>query len=244
MSGSRRNLDAPRDRFQDYDIVYMHDAAIWPRRVPRTARSGTLFTSRKFEFPNSNCPDPVKEEFLVKQFYLIRHCKAAGQEELANLTAEGREQADALVHFLDNLPITYVISSPWVRAVDTIRPYCLSRQLTLHTDERLRERVLSSENYPDWQEKLKQSYEDTDLKFIGGESSGESMSRAIAVIQDLLVREETHIAVVTHGALMSLIIRYFNHEFGMEGWKSLSNPDVYKLDYYGKDRCEIKRIWN
>ena len=113
---------------------------------------------------------------------------------------------------------------------------------TLHTDERLRERVLSSENYPDWQEKLKQSYEDTDLKFIGGESSGESMSRAIAVISYFV--EKTHIAVVTHGALMSLIIRYFNHEFGMEGWKSLSNPDVYKLDYYGKDRCEIKRIWN
>ena len=160
----------------------------------------------------------------MKQFYLIRHCKAEGQEALANLTAEGREQADALVHFLADIPITYVISSPWLRALDTIRPFCVSRNLTLHTDDRLRERVLSSENYADWQDKLKQSYEDPDLKFIGGESSGESTSRAIAVIQELLTREETHIAVVTHGALMSLIIRYFNREFGIEGWKVYPIP--------------------
>ena len=110
-----------------------------------------------------------------------------------------------------------------MRAVDTIRTFCVSRNLTLYTDDRLRERVLSSENYADWQDKLKQSYEDPDLKFTGGESSGESTNRAIAVIQELLTREETHIAVVTHGALMSLIIRYFNREFGIEGWKSLSN---------------------
>ncbi|MFC5652719.1 histidine phosphatase family protein [Paenibacillus solisilvae] len=179
----------------------------------------------------------------MKSIYLIRHCKAEGQDSSANLTPAGRIQAETLADFLADASIDYVRSSPWVRAVDTIRPFCSARGLALHTDERLTEYVLSSEAYPDWQDKLKLAYEDPDLKFTGGESTKESMVRAIAVVEELLARQESHAAIVTHGALMSLIIRHYDKEFGIEGWKNLSNPDVYKLIVHGNNQSEIERIW-
>ncbi|GIP32159.1 histidine phosphatase family protein [Paenibacillus sp. J2TS4] len=178
----------------------------------------------------------------MKTIYLIRHCQATGQEPAAPLTRTGQEQAERLAEMLEDKGIEWVVSSPYVRAVETIKPFCERNQLPCHTDERLKERVLSTENYEDWLSRLKDTYSDLDLKFPGGESSNEAMSRGIAVLNELHDRPENNIAVVTHGALMSLILKHFISSFGFDDWQSLSNPDVYRaaVDLRG---ASISRIW-
>jgi 2,3-bisphosphoglycerate-dependent phosphoglycerate mutase len=86
-------------------------------------------------------------------------------------------------------------------------------------------------------------FSDNELKFEGGESSSEALTRGMQVIREMVERPEKTIVIVTHGALLSLLIKQFNKEFGYEDWKSLSNPDVYKLELHN-DGAVIQRIWN
>ncbi|CAM3148907.1 histidine phosphatase family protein [Paenibacillus sediminis] len=59
----------------------------------------------------------------MKTLYLIRHCKAKGQEPDADLTLEGELQAEALSNFLIDKPIDLIISSPFLRAIHSIKPF-------------------------------------------------------------------------------------------------------------------------
>ncbi|MBD2868263.1 histidine phosphatase family protein [Paenibacillus arenilitoris] len=180
----------------------------------------------------------------MKKIYLIRHCKAEGQEPEAALTKEGEEQAERLADLLSETeePIELVVTSPYARAIASIKPYCARRHLGWSVDERLKERVLSTADLPDWMERLKHTYEDMDAVYEGGESSREAMARGTAVVEEIMAGPQSCAAVVTHGALMSLIIRSVDPAFGFEEWSTLSNPDVYALSVQD-GRREIKRVW-
>lgn len=178
----------------------------------------------------------------MKNIYLIRHCKAAGQESTAALTNEGKQQALDLAEFLSDIDIELVVTSPYLRAIDTIKPYCKKMNLKIETDERLKERILSTQDYIDWMDKLKETYTDLDLKFEGGESSIEAMNRGIEVIEEIKKRTESNIVLVTHGVLMSLVIKFFEDSFGFNDWKKISNPDIYHI-LIETNETIVRRIW-
>jgi len=180
----------------------------------------------------------------MRRIYLVRHCKATGQEPDAALTEEGVIQARKLADFFADREIELIVSSPYERAISTIRPFAGRYAKAVVTDDRLRERVLSAENLPDWQDKLEQSFIDLDARLPGGESSKEAMDRGISVVYELLDRPERNIIAVTHGNLLSLILKHFDDSFGFEEWKGMTNPDIYELrkpDDAGK--VMVKRIW-
>ncbi|XEC96637.1 histidine phosphatase family protein [Paenibacillus tarimensis] len=178
----------------------------------------------------------------MKTIYLVRHCKASGQAPNAPLTEEGREDSIRLADFFKDKEIDFIISSPFVRTVDTIQPFAEATGMEIILDERLTERVLSSVNLDEWMSKLEETYEDLDLKFEGGESSNKAMRRGIGLLEELYERPESNMIVVTHGALLSLIIKHYVPSFGFEDWRSLTNPDMYQLDA-DQAQVVIERIW-
>jgi 8-oxo-dGTP diphosphatase len=66
---------------------------------------------------------------------LIRHAKAGdrerwqGDDRLRPLTPSGRRQAEALVEQLAEYPIGRILSSPYVRCVQTVEPLAAARGL-------------------------------------------------------------------------------------------------------------------
>ena len=88
----------------------------------------------------------------MKKIYLVRHCKATGQEAAATLTEEGMSQSEKVADFFQDKSIDYIVASPYERAVLTIRPFAERSNLTIQLDPRLQERVLSAEDRPDWME--------------------------------------------------------------------------------------------
>lgn len=180
---------------------------------------------------------------MTKNIYLIRHCKAEGQEPEARLTSEGELQAIELSKLLSSLQIEFVVTSPYKRAVDTIGPFCDQANVPYLTDIRLEERVLSTNNMDDWMEKLKDTYVHLDLKYEGGESSLEAMDRGIQVVNEMIARPESNIALVTHGALMSLMLKHYLPEFGFEDWLKLTNPDVYRITI-DEEAIHVTRIYS
>lgn len=179
---------------------------------------------------------------MKKTIYLIRHCKAEGQDPGAELTPEGVEQSEALSRFLWNKNIDMIVSSPFVRAIQTIKPFVEQTDVMIRTDARLSERVLSSVNIPDWMAWLEKSYSDFNMKLHGGESSAEASQRGIEVINECVHNNAAgNIAIVTHGNLMSLMIRNYDKNFGFREWQTMSNPDVFELSTEG-DNYSIQRI--
>ena len=76
---------------------------------------------------------------------LVRHASAgdrdewAGDDRLRPLDARGREQAEGLVSALDGYEITRVVSSPFVRCVQTVEPLAAARGLEVESLDELGE---------------------------------------------------------------------------------------------------------
>lgn len=180
-------------------------------------------------------------DVLEKIIYVVRHCSAEGQAPHADLTAEGIFQAGELGNFFDEIKVDRIISSPFKRALSSARPIAERKKLRVEVDSRLAERVLSSHDLEGWLVKLEETFSDQDLKYEGGESSGEAMSRVCNVVDEL--GDGSRTVLVTHGNLMALLLKHYDMQFGFEGWQALTNPDVYRV-WITDGGADVKRIWN
>ncbi|MGM9949945.1 MAG: histidine phosphatase family protein [Lysinibacillus sp.] len=167
---------------------------------------------------------------MSKVLYVVRHAKAEGQEPIAQLTAEGQIQAVQLKTELQELGIERIISSPFLRAIQTVHPFANDEGLDIELDDRLAERMLSTIHMDDWLEKLAQTFDEPDLRFEGGESSREALVRISSVMQDVLKSDETTL-LVSHGNLISLLLQSLDSQFGFEEWKAMKNPHIFRIDY-------------
>ncbi|AQU80534.1 MULTISPECIES: histidine phosphatase family protein [Planococcus] len=162
---------------------------------------------------------------MEKTVYLIRHCQATGQAPDADLTAMGQKQAEELARFLQQRQIIHFVSSPFTRAIQSIEPAADQQDLPIRIDERLAERVLSSEDLPDWMKKLEESFNDDSVKFTGGESGKEAADRAMEALSEM----DDMTAAVTHGNLLGLLLKRIDDDYGFLEWQKLTNPDIYKV---------------
>ena len=160
--------------------------------------------------------------------YLIRHCQATGQEPNAALTAAGIIQAEQVALCLCDVGIDRIVASPFARAVHSIEPLAQRLRLEIETDPRLQERVLGGGDLPNWRECLRETFDDLDLRFPGGESSREAMQRASAAVQDALHTHEAFaIALVSHGNLSTLLLKLFDASIGFSTWENMTTPDIF-----------------
>ncbi|MGJ7913263.1 histidine phosphatase family protein [Neobacillus sp. LXY-1] len=178
---------------------------------------------------------------MLKNIYVIRHCEAEGQPAESSLTEKGLSQANDLANYLSNKKVDQIISSPYIRAIQSIRPLAEKLQLNIEKDPRLAERVLSTQNLVDWLEQLKETFVDFEKKLEGGESSREAQKRILKVVEE--VQDNKTAIIVTHGNIMSLLINYFDRSFSFEEWKKLSNPDVFLLKIEGS-KASFERLRN
>ena len=178
----------------------------------------------------------------MHRIVLVRHAAATGQDATAALTAEGEHQARMLADLLLQYQIQRVISSPFVRATESVAPFCRRAALRLETDDRLVERVLSARNLPDWREHLGRSFEDLDYRLEDGESSRAAQARGMAAVRAALASGERCV-LVTHGNLLALILKSIDASVGFDVWSRLSNPDAFALHVEDGELAAFSRIW-
>jgi 2,3-bisphosphoglycerate-dependent phosphoglycerate mutase len=174
--------------------------------------------------------------------YLVRHCQATGQEPDAPLTELGQQQAISLASWLSDVSIGRIISSPFVRAYQSIVPLSEQLGLTIEVDDRLVERVLSPVPLDNWRQRLAETFIDLDLSFGEGESSRTAMMRGVSVVDRAIQQTTDPVVLVTHGNLMTLILKHFNERIGYAEWENLQNPDVYCIQVSGEGTCTERMI--
>jgi phosphohistidine phosphatase SixA len=79
--------------------------------------------------------------------YLVRHAKAGrrgswdGPDHLRPLTKAGRAQAEALATWFANFPVPQILSSPYVRCIQTVEPLAAKLDVAIEVTEHLTEAV-------------------------------------------------------------------------------------------------------
>lgn len=179
---------------------------------------------------------------MAQTLYIVRHSDAAGQASNAPLTPAGIARAERLADFLAPAGIGRIVSSPYRRALDSIAPLAARLGITVATDKRLVERVLSTSALPDWRECLRATFTDPDLHYPGGESSREATARGMAAVHDALAGSPAVVAAMTHGNLATLLLHDFDPHYGFVEWSAMTNPDVYRVTITPND-ARVERTW-
>ncbi|PAV29441.1 histidine phosphatase family protein [Virgibacillus profundi] len=182
----------------------------------------------------------------MKKIYFVRHCTADGQHKDSPLTTIGMRQAHLLSVFFSEqqTKIDKIISSPYLRAIESIKPYAEKENIEIEINDRLKERILSEDPIDDWMEVLEHSFNDHHYSLPGGESANDAILRATPILESIYHDENiNNVILVSHGNLLALLIHQFDKNFGFDQWKELNNPDVYLINYE-KNNTSIKCLWN
>lgn len=154
--------------------------------------------------------------------YFIRHGESLfnaqrriqGQSDVA-LSSMGLRQAAALAPVFESREIDAIYSSPLRRAMQTAEPLAAVLNLTIRTDDRLKE-INAGEfqglEWPEierkWPEAAKHWKEQTpDYVIPGGESRRAVAERGRAVFEAILAAGHRQVIVVAHGGVLSGAIR-------------------------------------
>jgi 2,3-bisphosphoglycerate-dependent phosphoglycerate mutase len=176
----------------------------------------------------------------VHGIYLIRHCRAEGQESFAPLTDEGHRQSELLAALIARTGISRIVASPYKRAIDSATPLAKMLAVPVHTDERLIERVLSDPPLVNWREHLHGTFIHPDFALPGGESSMKAMARGRAAVDAAVSGAAGRVAIVTHGNLLTLILQSLTGRGDFEVWEKLTTPDVFLVHSGGV----AVRVWS
>jgi len=179
----------------------------------------------------------------VGDLLLVRHCTSSGQAADAPLTDEGLRDAEALAGELRAFPVDHAVSSPYLRARQTVEPFTRGSGLDLEVDVRLRERELAGALVADFLPALERSFTDFDYRLPGGESSREAQARGRSALDQIAAVGHRLALVATHGNLLTLLLHSIDPRFGFDSWRRLSNPDLFLLTDDGRGSFGIERVW-
>ena len=166
---------------------------------------------------------------MIQKLILLRHAQACGQNAGDDLTAAGHLSAQALVPVLTDLGGDAVYCSPYLRAVNSARPFAARHNLALRVVEDLRERLLSPIPMDDWRDHLRHSFTDPTYALPGGESMDQVRARGQSAVSAIIAAAHACPVVVSHGNLIASLLAGIDGRFGFEDWAQMTNPDLFVL---------------
>lgn len=103
--------------------------------------------------------------------YFIRHAEPNYEnhnDKERELTKKGVADSRLVTRYLADKQIDFVFSSPYRRAIDTVRSFAESAKLEIHTDDRFRERKIVDTWIEDFGAFSRKQWADFSYKLGGG----------------------------------------------------------------------------
>jgi 2,3-bisphosphoglycerate-dependent phosphoglycerate mutase len=173
----------------------------------------------------------------VTTLILVRHAHAAPDPAFPErnwpLSVAGRGQADDLAAVLEDLGVDALASSPYTRAIETLRPYAEHAGLPITVDEDLRERALGPwmPNLADVEHAIRRMHADLDFELQGGESGRACVARFEAALARVVAAHPGRtIAVGSHGGVLGHLIARQGVSLPDAFWKRIRNPHLFIFD--------------
>ena len=179
----------------------------------------------------------------MTKVYFVRHAQPEhdhADDRTRPLTAEGMADAKLVLETLKDKQIEVFYCSPYKRSLSTIQETADFYGMTIHTDERLRERVKGADGNNHGM--FRKRWEDLDYHEDGGESIHMVQERNIEALQEIVAANSgKNIVIGTHGTALSSIMNYFNPNFGCADFLRIIDwmPYIVELDFEGMSLVEI-----
>jgi broad specificity phosphatase PhoE len=176
--------------------------------------------------------------------YLVRHAHSVyGPDEMRELSPSGHEAAGRVADLLAGRGMSRIVSSPYTRAIQTVRPLAERLGLSIEIDANLRERLLCTEVLDDFHGPLERVWQDFEFAYPGGESSAAAQARVRKAIERIVEYSAGHsVAVASHGNALALFLRTLDPSVDFEFWMRMSTPDVYEVDV-ARPGWAYRRLW-
>lgn len=180
----------------------------------------------------------------MTHIYFVRHAEPNYQNHndlTRELTEKGLRDRELVTNYLMAKGISTVLSSPYLRAVDTVKPLAERLGLPVISVEDFRERKIDSVWIEDFDAFARRQWEDFTYRRSDGETLAEVQCRNVAALKRVLAEYEGNsVAVGSHGTALSTVVNYYVPQFGYEEFTQIKPlmPWVVHFAFSG-DRCEL-----
>lgn len=185
---------------------------------------------------------------METEIYFIRHAEPNynNHDDLTReLTPKGLVDRELITDYLSDKKIDIVLSSPYKRAIDTVKHFAEKYNMTIDQVVDFRERKIDSCWIEDFETFSKSQWSDFNYKLSDGECLNEVQRRNISALQNVL---KTHIGkkiiIGSHGTALSTIINYYDNSFGYDDFVSIKSlmPWIVKFIFEGDTCISIEKI--
>ena len=186
----------------------------------------------------------------MTKVYFVRHAEPNYNNHydfLRELTSKGMEDRKLVTKFLEDKHIDVVLSSPYKRAVDTVKNFADGYGIQIDIVNDFRERKVDSGWIEDFVSFTKKQWSDFTYKLSDGECLQEVQARNIAALQQVLNKYAgKNIVVGSHGTALSTIINYYNHSFGYSDFERIKNvmPWIVEFVFDESKKCTMIKEYN
>ena len=176
----------------------------------------------------------------MTRLYFVRHAEtdySERSESFRQLSPKGEAACPCVTKFLADKHIDAVISSPYIRAVDTLRDFADAYNFRIKIISDLRERRVGREWLTDFEAFCRRQWEDFDFSLEGGESLAAVQRRNISAMRKILSEYRgKHVVVGTHGTSLCTIMNYYMPEFGYADFARIRPlmPHIVRMDFEGQ----------
>ena len=178
----------------------------------------------------------------MTKVYFIRHAEPNynnHDDELRELSAKGLKDRELVTEFLLDKEIDYVLSSPYKRAIDTVKDFADKFNLEIKTVFDLRERKVDNCWIEDFDGFCKNQWKDFNYKLTDGETLKEVQNRNINALNKILKEyDNKNIVIGSHGTALSMIINYYDKSFNYKSFKKIKSLMPWIVCFtFDEDKC-------
>lgn len=178
--------------------------------------------------------------------YFIRHAQSdhlSRDDATRPLTDIGLADTAKVTEALRDKGITHIISSPHLRALQTVSNLAQVLNIQVDLDKDFRERVVGTWIPDHFYGFVKRQWYDFNYRNEGGESLSEVQIRCVAATRRAMkqYKDET-IAIATHGTALATVINRFYPEFQYPDLMRIINfmPYIVKMEFENANTCVSK----
>ncbi|WP_317368497.1 histidine phosphatase family protein [uncultured Tyzzerella sp.] len=182
----------------------------------------------------------------MTNIYFVRHAEPDFNvkcDRTRPLTKKGEQDTAKVLEFFKDKNIDLLLSSPYKRAIDTIKPFANYLKKDIELIEDFRERKIDSCWIDDFEKFSINQWKDFDYKLSDGESLKEVQTRNIKELNNVLNKySNKNIIIGSHGTAISTIINFYDNSFNYENFKKIRNimPLVVKFSFNDKNLKSIE----
>lgn len=184
----------------------------------------------------------------MTHIYFVRHAEPNynnHDDYSRELSEKGLSDRKLVTSFLTDKSIDIVLSSPFKRAVDTVKDFADAYGHEIETIDDFRERKVDNCWIDDFYSFAKKQWKDFDYKLSDGETLHEVQERNISALKQVLMTyANKNIVIGSHGTALSTIINFFQPTFGFADFETIRTlmPWIVHFEFEGERCVKIEGI--